>query len=804
MPSFTDIFGNANVNTANPSYTTVTLTALIPNVTLVWPVQFQDTANVTANIIDITADAALRTITMPQANIVSVGQALIFNNLSAFAVTVLTADGVTPLVVLAPTTVVEVYLINNTTASIPTPAIIIGTWRSVPWGGGTVSITSISAVPAAGVTTNNLTIAPPTITTIGTFTFTFIGDVAALANFGAGTGIAARTAANTWALRTITGTLNQVTVVDGGGVAANPTISLPNDVVLLNSITAGNIKILGNTISSLNANGDINIQPNGTGGIKSTASITFMGGTSAIFDNAGNTFSTTFYAPAGLAANFTNSWPVTVPTAGQVLSATAVTPGNPNLVTLGWQTVPVISGGATTINAIARFSNASGQLTNSGVLIDNANAMTGATSITVRNLQLGIIDANTLSNSASNVILSPAGGFEVQSATNLTVLGGNSLKLVNGGNFTGLKAGTLSGSTTFSLPIADGTLGQSVITNAAAALSFATIPGINRIVNGDFQVWQRGAGGAATFSITNANQYGPDRWQIESGAATAATFSQQGGTTSGSFLCRAQRDNANAGTATIIVSSSLWRFMCLGVSGNTVTLSFLARRGANFSGAANQITVSIFSGTGTNDVSNLTTGFTGPSVVVSQLITLTTNFSNFSITTPALGATITQLEVRFSHTPTGAAGAADYFDVTDVQLEVSPVQTPFQRIGFDGQYLACLPLYQKSFKYITLPAQNIGTGTGEQRFSAVVAAANTNRSPTIPFRIPLAANATTITTYNPSAADIQIRDLQAGACTGTTISNVFDKGFNILCVANAGTVVGNELAFHWTVDVDVV
>lgn len=44
------------------------------------------------------------------------------------------------------------------------------------------------------------------------------------------TGIAARTGSSTWTTRTITGTTNQVTVTNGGGVAGNPTLALPQDI----------------------------------------------------------------------------------------------------------------------------------------------------------------------------------------------------------------------------------------------------------------------------------------------------------------------------------------------------------------------------------------------------------------------------------------------------------------------------------------------------------------------------------------------------------------------------------------------
>lgn len=50
-------------------------------------------------------------------------------------------------------------------------------------------------------------------------------DLAAI--IALGTGMLAKTAAATYAARTITGTANQITVAQGSGVAGNPTLSLP-------------------------------------------------------------------------------------------------------------------------------------------------------------------------------------------------------------------------------------------------------------------------------------------------------------------------------------------------------------------------------------------------------------------------------------------------------------------------------------------------------------------------------------------------------------------------------------------------
>jgi hypothetical protein len=53
------------------------------------------------------------------------------------------------------------------------------------------------------------------------------------------TGILARTASNTWVLRTVTGTANEITVTNGDGVAGNPTLSLPTALTFTGKTITG-------------------------------------------------------------------------------------------------------------------------------------------------------------------------------------------------------------------------------------------------------------------------------------------------------------------------------------------------------------------------------------------------------------------------------------------------------------------------------------------------------------------------------------------------------------------------------------
>lgn len=96
--------------------------------------------------------------------------------------------------------------------------------------------------------------------TLGNPTLSLGADLEAIEEL-AGTGLPARTAANTWTTRTITGTANKVTVTYGDGVAGNPTLGLPDAITLvtptvtgLMDCTGGQIKFPAVAVPSADAN----------------------------------------------------------------------------------------------------------------------------------------------------------------------------------------------------------------------------------------------------------------------------------------------------------------------------------------------------------------------------------------------------------------------------------------------------------------------------------------------------------------------------------------------------------------------
>jgi hypothetical protein len=141
------------------------------------------------------------------------------------------------------------------------------------------------------------------------------------------------------------------------------------------------------------------------------------------------------------------------------------------------------------------------------------------------------------------------------------------------------------------------------------------------------------------------------------------------------YCGRFGRTNGTTNTGTRSVFQTLETADSLRFAGQTVTMSFYARAGANFSALSNLLDVNIVSGTGTDQIYYSFTGFTN---VVATNVTLSTSWQRFSVT-GSVATTATQMAVRFGFTPTGTAGAADYIEVTGVQLEVGSVATPYNR-----------------------------------------------------------------------------------------------------------------------------
>lgn len=133
--------------------------------------------------------------------------------------------------------------------------------------------------PAAGITITN----PAGIA--GDPTFVLANDLAALEGIAL-TGMAARTAADTWAVRTITGTANQVSVANGDGVLGNPTLSLPSAVTMPGSLTvnAGTLTAASPTFTGTTTAAAANFS--GAVGVNNALTVTYSSGATGFTVNS--------------------------------------------------------------------------------------------------------------------------------------------------------------------------------------------------------------------------------------------------------------------------------------------------------------------------------------------------------------------------------------------------------------------------------------------------------------------------------------------------------------------------------------
>jgi hypothetical protein len=247
--------------------------------------------------------------------------------------------------------------------------------------------------------------------------------------------------------------------------------------------------------------------------------------------------------------------------------------------------------------------------------------------------------------------------------------------------------------------ITAGSNGETLVADSSATTGLRYTAGNvipNPIINSAFQVWQRGT------SFTNGNSltaYGADRWQIYSSNTTGRTWSRQAtnDTTNLPSIQYCQRLARNSGDTQTGIIYTIYNFETLNsipFAGKTVTISYYARAGANYSSASNVLNVGFLTGTGTDQ--NSLAGYTGTTNSPFSA-TLTTTWQRFTHTV-AVGATATEIGIQIGYTPVGTAGANDWFELTGVQMDIGSVALPFRTNGatIQGELAACQRYYWRT------------------------------------------------------------------------------------------------------------
>ena len=245
--------------------------------------------------------------------------------------------------------------------------------------------------------------------------------------------------------------------------------------------------------------------------------------------------------------------------------------------------------------------------------------------------------------------------------------------------------------------LAVGSNGDSLVADSSTSTGLRYTAGTvqtNPVLNSNFSVWQRGT----SISVTANPQYVADRWGISRSATSTMTVSRQatGDTTNLPNIQYCGRFQRNSGDTSVTVPNFAQSFETVNsipYAGKTVTLSFYARVGANWS-AGSSFNCYFNSGTGTDQ--NVLTGYTGNASIATSNPTLTTTWVRYTLT-GTVATTATEIAFGFYYTPTGTAGVNDYVEMTGVQIDVGSVALPYRPNGatFQGELAAAQRYYQR-------------------------------------------------------------------------------------------------------------
>jgi hypothetical protein len=330
--------------------------------------------------------------------------------------------------------------------------------------------------------------------------------------------------------------------------------------------------------------------------------------------------------------------------------------------------------------------------------------------------------------------------------------------------------GDLFGYSTTQARVAVGNNGETLVADSSTSTGLRYTAGNvadNPIINSAMQIWQRGTSFAIPSSVST---YTTDRWAVFRGA-TGSTVSRQAtnDTTNLPFIqycARVQRDSGNTSTAIPYFSQGLETVNSIPYAGKTVTLSFYARAGANFSSTSNQLGAQLITGTGT-DQSWL--GYTGSVFAINAGFTLTTTWQRFTVTSAAvLPTNATEFSVVLgAASVTGTAGANDWFEVTGVQVDVGNVALPFRTNGatIQGELAACQRYYERVTAVNSVGYGLFGTGLTSNSTTATVQ---------IPFKVTKRVQSTAVDTS--AVGTFQMDDGVAGyTLTAITLANAYNN-----------------------------
>ncbi len=339
--------------------------------------------------------------------------------------------------------------------------------------------------------------------------------------------------------------------------------------------------------------------------------------------------------------------------------------------------------------------------------------------------------------------------------------------------------GDLFGYSTTQARVAVGNDGETLVADSSTSTGLRWqgnyAAGKNKIINGDFGIWQRGT------SFTQADTFNADRWRNTFGGAvpTAATISQQSFTPGtapvagyeGQFFLRMVTTTIGSCTA-----AGFEQFIedVRTFAGQTITVSFWAK-------ADSARTVSLITR------QNFGSGGSATTFVEIGTASVTTSWARYSVTyaVPSVsGKTIgtsSYLSTGFRMTTVANGGTLDLWGV---QVEAGSIATAFQTATgtIQGELAACQRYYYRV------------NGGSNLRFGSGQAIGTTLANCLIPFPVQM-RTAPTALEQSGTASQYGVLNASASSVLTGGVVPTFDKAglvnANVTFTVTSGLVAGN-------------
>ena len=331
----------------------------------------------------------------------------------------------------------------------------------------------------------------------------------------------------------------------------------------------------------------------------------------------------------------------------------------------------------------------------------------------------------------------------------------------------------------------------------------------NHLINGNFAIAQRGT--SFVSGANNDDTYNLDRWYVLSDGndvvdITQSTTEVPANGSQTSIALDVETTTKKFGIAQIIEQRN-----CQGLIGNTVTVSFKAKVSSTTKLDNVKCAIVAWSGTADTVTSDIISAWnvegTNPTLIANATyentpanLNVTTSWATYSVSA-AVDTASTKNIIVFIWSDVTDTTAGDFLYITDVQIEVGALATPFERRPIGTELALCQRYYFKTFPLETAPAQNVGT-TGAYRFAQLVAGASSAAYSGFSFPV-LMRIAPTITTFNTSAANAQARNTTANADYSSTSAGGSEWGWSFTATGPGTGQVGQQSWVHITASAEL-